>query len=213
MSLCSGIYGYGTGGNQYCGISFSFHSHGWACTNKSPKTMACNCTTYTCLELAPRIVQCDELILTTLVANQTGTWLMKYEFNGSWFGEEIDVTTGQYIELPFVFNENYNHTIEFYNTSDTLFNDTCYTLDTSKILGSPSTSSATSPSSGGGFAYDTVTAEAGDSVTMNAIGTAILLFDGNQSYTADKFTQVGAVITMTNGVLFYDGQQVTILYV
>lgn len=175
--------------------------------------MACNCTTYTCLELAPRIVQCDELILTTLVASQTGTWLMKYEFNGSWFGEEIDVTTGQYIELPFVFNENYNHTIEFYNTSDTLFNDTCYTLDTSKILGSPSTSSATSPSSGGGFAYDTVSAEDGDSVTMNAIGTAILLFDGNQSYTQSMFTQVGAVITMTNGVVFYDGQQVTILYV
>lgn len=137
---------------------------------------------------------------------------MKYEFNGSWFGEEIEVTSGQYIEIPFVFNESYSHTIEFYNTSDTLFNDTCYTLDTSKIIGTPGISTS-SPSSSSGFAYDTVAAEDGDSVTMTAIGTAILLFDGNQSYTADKFTQVGTLITMINGVTFYDGQQVTILYV
>lgn len=154
-------------------------------------------------------MQCGESIVTLLQANQTGTWLMKYEFNGNWFGVEIDVTNGQLIELPFVFNENYNHTIEFYNNSDALFNDTCYTLDTSKIVGTPS---ATSPSSSSGFSYDIVTAEAGDELEMNVAGNAILLFDGNQSYTQDKFTQSGTTITMTDGTTFYDGQRITILY-
>lgn len=172
--------------------------------------MSCDCETYTCLELAPNVVQCGDDILTLLMANATGTWLMSYEFNGRWYGENIEVTNGEYIELPPVFNEQYDHKIKFYTAAGALFGDTCYTLDTSLLMGSVS-GGATSPSSGG-MTYANVTAEEGTTIDFT-LGTPIVIYDGNQSYIQGQFTYSNGVITMTNGVSFYDGQPLTILYV
>ena len=173
--------------------------------------MSCNCLDYTCIQLAPSIIQCGDNILTLLMADASGTWVMSYEFNGRWFGQNITVVSGEYIELPPVFNEQYTHTIKFYKTDGSLFNDTCYTLDTAQIMGI--SGSPIVPSSGG-FNYATIEYEApsGDDIVF-ALGTPIVIFDGSQSYTQGQFTYAAGVITMTNGVIFTQGQIITILYV
>lgn len=171
--------------------------------------MACDCENNACLELAPRVLQCGENIVTLLAADETNTWLMSYEFNGRWFSENIDVVDGEFVELPFVFNEQYSHLLKFYKADGSLFNDTCYTLDTSLLMGSLSSSS--SPSSSG-FAYANAIGNGTAEVDF-VLGTPIVVFDGTQSYIQGQFTYAAGVITMTNGVVFYDGQPLTILYV
>lgn len=171
--------------------------------------MSCNCENNACLELAPNILQCGEDIVTLVMSDYTGSVVMSYEFNGRWFGEQIEVTSGEFIEMPNVFNESYTHLVKFYKTNTDIINDTCYSLDTSLLMGV--SSGTTSPSSSG-FNYANVTAEAGNTIDFS-LGTPVVVFDGNQSYIQGQFTYSNGVITMTNGVTFYDGQPLTILYV
>lgn len=95
--------------------------------------MSCNCETYSCLNVAPTVETCPDAFVVDLVATETGAWIMQYEFNGRWINKSIDVIENVQLSLPNVFNELYKHTIRFYNTDGELVNDTCYTLNTSKV--------------------------------------------------------------------------------
>lgn len=172
--------------------------------------MACDCEVYECLPVAPNILQCGDDIVTTLIADDTAIWTMAYEFNGSWLAESISVTQSQIIELPNVFNERYNHTIKLYTQEGVLFDETCFILDSSQLLRSGT--GVTSPSSGTGN-YATVTAEAGDTLTIPAGRTVWLIFPNTQGLVRNTtFTQSGTTITMINGDTFYDGQQILYMY-
>lgn len=177
--------------------------------------MACNCDNYVCLEPVRQYDNCREVVTVQLGAAATTTYTWEYEFNGRWKGGSIDVTSGENIVLPWVFNEHYRHTIKIYDENGDLFNDTCYTFDTSKVAGSYATSS------GGGFTnYLNVTlteemlSDDGTTVTIPAIAgrTIILIADGNQIYNFASFTQDGNSFTMTNGNSFYAGQKITLQF-
>lgn len=172
--------------------------------------MSCNCENNACLELAPLILQCGGDIVTLVMSDFTGNVTMSYEFNGRWFGEILPVVSGEVIEIPNVFNESYTHLVKFYKTDTDIINDTCYSLDTSLLMGM-SEGNVSSPSDSG-FNYANATGNGTNEVPFLS-GTPIVIFDGNQSYIQGQFTFSAGVITMTNGVVFYDGQPLTILYV
>lgn len=173
--------------------------------------MSCNCENNACLEVAPNIIQCGEDIVTLVMSDYTGSVSMSYEFNGRWFGEIISVVSGQFIEIPNVFNESYTHLVKFYKTNTDIINDTCYSLDTSLLMG-VNTGNPSSPSSAGVFHYDNILGNGTDTIPFVG-GTPIVIFDGNQSYIQGQFNYVAGEIIFTNGVIPYDGQPLTILYV
>lgn len=171
--------------------------------------MACDCTTYECLNTVINLNQCRETIELVLEADETGSWIYSYEFNERWFGGSVDVVDGENIELPYTFNEHYVHKIKFFKTDGNLLNDTCYTLDTSKIVGSYSTPTASVQEN-----IFNITVSIGNTFSSSKINgiPVMVVFDGNQSYNRqpDNFTQVGNTVTMTNGVVFYEGQIITV---
>lgn len=171
--------------------------------------MSCKCETYTCVSVVPNYEDCLETIELDLAASNTGVYQWEWEFNGKWFGGTVNVTDGENIELPWVFNEFYVHAIRLLYNGD-LVGDTCYLLDTSSIAGS-----FTTPS-GGGSAGNYLTFEAidGDTQTNADIAgrTIILISDGSQIYNVSQFTQNGNSFVMTNGVLFYAGQVLTLIF-
>lgn len=176
--------------------------------------MACNCTTYTCLDVIQQFNNCPEFLTLRLLAPATGTYSWQYEFNGMWRGGTIDTTISENIVLPYVFNERYVHTIKFYDTDGTLLNDTCYKLDTSQIAGTYTTPTV------GESNYMNVTITSGmlsvdgdnQVVTIDAIGgrTIVFIADGNQLYNFASFTQDGNSFTMTNGTTFISDQKITL---
>lgn len=179
--------------------------------------MACNCTIYACLDVVQQYTGCPSVLTLRLPATETTTWPWEFEFNGRWFGGTVDVTTGQNIVLPWVFNEHYIHLIKFYQADGDLFNDTCYKLDTSKVAGSYS-----APSEAAEVSYLTVAltedmlteVDGQQVVTIAAIAARdiILIADGNQIYNTGSFTQVGNSWTYTNGAVNGVGQIITILF-
>lgn len=178
--------------------------------------MGCNCTIYACLGFIDQFNNCPEFLTLDLEADETATWPWKYEFNGRWFGGAIDVTSGSDIILPWVFNEQYIHLIEFYKSDGTLFNDTCYKLNTSKVAGTYTSANVVADN----YLNVTLTAEmlstgeSGQVVTIPAIAgnTIIGIGDGNQFYSGASFSQSGDAFTMLNGASFYAGQVITLLY-
>lgn len=170
--------------------------------------MSCGCTIYECVVPVFDFTDCPDTIELALTAPNTGVYQWLYEFNGRWFGGTVTVTQGENITLPYVFNENYTHTIKFYY-NNLLVNDTCYTLDTSLIAGSYTTNT-----SSGGVAYLTFEAVDGaeqtnaDIANRNIIG----IMDGAQIYNVAQFTQNGNTFEMTNGVSFYTGQTLTLIF-
>jgi hypothetical protein len=90
--------------------------------------MNCGCKTYECLDVY--LAGCAAVVVLPIVADQTGTWIMITEFNGQHLRTDVNVTSGSPITIPVsALNENYRHTIRFYKTDGTIFNDTCYTLN------------------------------------------------------------------------------------
>lgn len=171
--------------------------------------MPCDCTTYTCLNTVINLTDCPDEIELVFPATETGSWIFSYEFNGRWFGGSIDVVNTENVVLPWVFNENYIHVIKFFDSEGDLLNDTCYKLDTSKIVGN-----YTAPA--------TVTEENIFNVTILADGVTftsskinsrevMIVDDGNQAYNNTGFTVVGNTGTMTNGVTFTEGQIITLI--
>lgn len=174
--------------------------------------MACECLEFECLGIAPRIFQCGENILTTLLAGETGIWLMRYEFNGRWFGREITVENGALVSIPNVFNEHYIHKIQFYNSTDELVNDKCYTLGTANVTVEP-TLSPIQPAPEGQWGTVTIETDGADSFEVPAGRNIWLVFPGNQGYVRNMdFTQTATTVSMTNGTTFYDGQQILYMY-
>lgn len=177
--------------------------------------MACDCTTYECLGVVQSYDNCATTITLELESLDTGSYNWSYEFNGRWFGGNVEVTEGDNIILPWVFNENYVHKIKFFRPSGELLNDTCYKLNTSEIAGSFIT-----PSSDAGSKYLNVEltadmlSDGGATVTIPSIAgkTLVSVLDGNQAYNFGSFNKaVGSdSFTMTNGTTFYVGQKITL---
>jgi hypothetical protein len=90
--------------------------------------MACNCIEYQCLDLDHD--PCSNNVTLPLNADETGSWTLLIEFNGTWIRLNIDVTDGEPIVIPNVLNEHYVHTIRLLDTDKELFNNTCYKLIT-----------------------------------------------------------------------------------
>lgn len=174
--------------------------------------MACSCTSYTCLNIVQQYSNCLSTVTLDLVAGATGTYTWRYEFNGTWKGGNIDVTESAKIVLPYVFNENYTHIIEIYKGDGTLLNDTCYTLDTSRIVGSYATATVETPNYLNVTVTDDMLSDNNTTITLNTIDDRSIVFiaDGNQLYNFASFTQSGNSFTMTNGAAFYVGQKITI---
>lgn len=178
--------------------------------------MPCNCTIYACLDVVQQYNSCPTVVTLDFEAPGTGTYQWQYEFNGRWYGGTVDVVEGENIVLPWVFNEQYVHLIQFFNNG-TLLNSTCYKLDTSKIAGSYST-----PSEAAEVSYLTVTltedmlteVDGQQVVTIAAIAgrPMILIADGNQIYNTGSFTQSDNSWTYTNEAVNYAGQIITILF-
>lgn len=95
--------------------------------------MACNCETYSCLDVD--FDPCSDGVELPLVADETGTWTVLIEFNGTWVRLSIEVEDGENIVIPNVLNEFYVHTIRLLNTEKELFNDVCYKLRTQTVSG------------------------------------------------------------------------------
>ncbi len=183
--------------------------------------MSCNCSVYDCIDAS--ITSDCTSIITNIIANQTGVWIMFFEFNGRWFKEDVTVTNGEVIILPNVFNESYNHIIEFYKTDDSLFNDTCYTLDMNRIAlgGSPVTPDSSNDVMSYVYVFkdspDTSNPDeqpVGDTVTDNRlIGKTIIDAIGLlQAYSPDTFTQGYNTLTI-NVASFIDGNQLVVHYI
>ena len=177
--------------------------------------MACDCNTYDCLTVVQQYAECLSTVTLNLTAAETGTWSWQYEFNGRWSGGTVDVTDGQKVVLPWVFNEQYVHEIKFYDANGGLVNDTCYKLDTSKISGSYSAPSA---SSGTSYLTFIVTAamlsNEGATITNSSITsrTIIIVQDENSGYNSGSYTQASNSFTMTNSTTFYEGQTLTLIF-
>lgn len=169
--------------------------------------MACDCTTYACLEVVQNFDDCPGTVELDLAANATGVWTFLYEFNGKWKGGSIDVTNGENIELPWVFNENYIHQIKIYDADGDLFNDTCYKLDTSKIAGNYTTPTDLAEE----YVFNVTVSEAGSSFSSSKINgrDVLLVGTGRQSYNVSEFSQSVNTITM-NTVVFKAGQVITV---
>jgi hypothetical protein len=90
--------------------------------------MACNCLEYQCLNID--YDPCSNGVELPLNADETATWIVQIEFNGTWILLNIEVTNGDPIVIPNVLNEHYTHTIRLLKANKTLFNDTCYKLVT-----------------------------------------------------------------------------------
>lgn len=176
--------------------------------------MACNCSTYDCLDVIQQFDDCQSVITLDLKATETGTIKWMYEFNGRWKGGTVDVVQGENIVLPWVFNEHYVHLINFYNVDGTK-QDVCYKLDTSKIAGS---FSEPTPSGGASYLTFEVTEEMlsddGKTITNNAINDRdiILISEGTQAYNASQFTQSGNGFTYTGDAVAYVGQLITLIF-
>lgn len=178
--------------------------------------MSCGCEEYVCLQVVPQ-VGCIEEIQINLPATETGQWIMSLEFNGGWINKYIDVEEGVNILLPNYFNENYSHTIKFYNTENELVNDTCYRLNTSKVGGTGSIMpTPPAPESITYYEYVVVAEpdgfddagrweiEAGVTITDNRLigkGVSSIVISGGQSYNSGDYTKTtnSNTLTMTNG--------------
>lgn len=88
--------------------------------------MSC-CANTVCLKFF--VSDCVESVDTGLVANATGTWKVFVEFNGVAKKIALDLTMGDTIIVPNIFNTNYKHNVTIIQPNGQLFNDTCYTFD------------------------------------------------------------------------------------
>lgn len=174
----------------------------------------CGCEIYECLNVVPDFSGCPDVIETDLVASETATYNWQFEFNGRWKGGTVDVTEGEAIILPYVFNENYIHLIKFFLGGE-LVNDTCYKLDTSII---PTSYSQNTEVENGPMSFIVTdemlsTDDDGYQVLTNASINSrevALIADGNQIYNG--FEQDGNSLTMTNGAVFTVGQKITLVF-
>ena len=85
-----------------------------------PNTVCINCF----------VVPCTESIELNLVATTTEVLMMVYTFNHANIKTNIDAVTGENIVIPNNFNEDYSNPVRFYKADGTLYNNTCYILNT-----------------------------------------------------------------------------------
>lgn len=89
--------------------------------------MSCECETYIvkCIPTNP----CTAGTLLDILADETGTWTGRLEFNGAWKFFGLEVEDGIEISiLTTLLNENYVHELKLYKEDGSLFN--CYKLHT-----------------------------------------------------------------------------------
>lgn len=177
--------------------------------------MACNCTVYDCLPVAPVIMQCGSSITTLLLADATETWKVKYEFNGLQKGFTISVVNNTPIVLPNNFNEFYNHVVEFIRADNTVYEETCFTLNTADLILNVGSvvNEPSAPLLPMTFTVEEIAADGAQFTVPSGI-TVWAIFPGNQGWGRNEdFTQLGNVITITNGSTVSVGQSLLLFYV
>jgi hypothetical protein len=80
------------------------------------------------IECLGEYCSCGDSIELNLVSEYTGEYEFRAEFNGVVLRNVIEVTEGDKIIVPNIFNENYTHIISFYNENGDLVNDLKYSV-------------------------------------------------------------------------------------
>lgn len=76
----------------------------------------------------------EEGIVLPLVADASGTWGFMTSFNGAYKYALFPVVAGQAIAVPVNLNEYYAYTFKLYKPDNSLFNDTCYCMQTVPLM-------------------------------------------------------------------------------
>src|SRR5690606_25299609 len=90
-----------------------------------------------CDKLKVLVLPCQSAIALPIVAHETGTWTMVYDFAGNDVIQSIAVEEGEAVQVPNIFNEKFKNKIEFYDSSGQLVNGTCYWFQTRGLPASP----------------------------------------------------------------------------
>jgi len=155
--------------------------------------MSCTCETYQCL--AVDYNTCSNGVELPINADETASWSVLIEFNGTWIRLSVDVVDEEPIVIPNILNERYVHTIRLLRANKDLFNNTCYRLQTGYV------NSNTIVPSGSGNPYKetyrldfTVSDETGQTFT-GLIGSELLSvnIETNDIETAALNTNTGLV--------------------
>lgn len=75
-----------------------------------------------------------EGVVLPLIADESGTWGFMTSFNGAYKYALFPVVAGQAIAVPVNLNEYYAYTFKLYKPDNSLFNDTCYCMQTVPLM-------------------------------------------------------------------------------
>lgn len=77
---------------------------------------------------------CTPNITTGLTSDAIGIWKIEIDYMGITKKIEIDITAPATITIPNNFNEDYEYIFRVYRPDGTLFNNTCYSFKTYKVV-------------------------------------------------------------------------------
>lgn len=165
--------------------------------------MSCNCQKTTCIKVF--VSPCDTGIDINLAAGAAGEYTFLLEFNRAYQKFVLTLDAGEDIIIPNCVNGDYTHELQIYAPDGNLFNDTCYSLSVSAVIGNGN-GLTPAPVSG---QYIIITASENGLTLTNSwltTHTATKIFANTQSFfTPADFTQIGDAITGIN-ISFYIGQ-------
>jgi hypothetical protein len=69
---------------------------------------------------------CGTGVTLALNADVSGTWRLRFRFNGIWITRSFAATAGQPFALPELFEQNYVYALQLIKPDGSLFNDVCY---------------------------------------------------------------------------------------
>lgn len=167
-----------------------------------------------CEKLKVLVLPCQSAIALPIVAHETGTWTMVYDFAGNDVIQSIPVEEGQPVHVPNIFNEKFRNKIEFYDASGQLVNDTCYWFQTRGVPATPFASFAPpAPKS----ATDIITVVASASGMQIPVPPAMAgkvvhaIIADQQALNMGQYFQNAGIIYRTDGGAFYPNQVVTFI--
>lgn len=157
--------------------------------------MSCDCTTHICLE--PYYNVCSEGVELDVVADETGTWTARIEFNGLWQQFTFGVEMGEKVVIPASYlNGFYKHDARIYNVAGELVD--CYWINGHATINAGSFT----PVDVSGFSY---VAEYDGNETDTQVfpvlsgATLVQVGYGGQEYNSDFWTQTGTSVTLSSG--------------
>lgn len=95
--------------------------------------MSCNCQKITCIKVF--VSPCDTGIDIGLAAGAAGEYTFLLEFNRAYQKFVLTLGAGEDIIIPNCVNGDYTHELQIYAPNGSLFNNTCYALSVSAVVG------------------------------------------------------------------------------